>query len=622
MQQGGVSGMRSDGLVSRKRGRALRGGAAAALAAFAAVAIVGGPTPEAGAQGAPLTTTEVEEIVADCLFMASRVATRPDLTVAVVDPEGNSLGVFHAAGVPADAAERENRAATALSKAATGAYFSSDDQTFSTRTAAFIIQDHFPPGVRFFPGGPLYGVQFSSFATSDVNPIAFGAPGSTPAAALLGGATSADYPVPAAAEMRVRGDLGGLALYRGRKRVGGLGVDDGRHDGRLTIPNRVLSPDGCRDEYRISFSNLERARDLERIAVAGAGGFLAPGRIRATAITVDGITLPYAKPTRLPRSRAGALTPADGAFDPAFPLRDASTILSRFSDTVLAPPPGAGPDARDYVGQMPAAFPVQAGSDGILTAADVSRILWQGARRASITRGAIRRPIGLEMQCWISVVDTNGEVLGVFRYREDATLFSYDVSVQKARTAAFFSDDKVAWSCRAVGLFSQAFYPAGQQDEERAPLFQLQDGITVGLLTGGIPPAGFPLRNGITVFPGGVPLYKDGVLAGAVGVSGDGVDQDDIVADDAATGFKAPLAIRCDASTGPELRNSLRRTLNRLESLVPAGPAGVPATLGEVGLCFFHERLRVCRNALERTEFDVKPSWVKFPRHPGPVTIR
>ena len=36
-----------------------------------------------------------------------------------------------------------------------------------------------------------------------------------------------------------------------------------------------------------------------------------------------------------------------------------------------------------------------------------------------------------------------------------------------------------------------------------------------------------PIRNGITIFPGGVPLYKNGVLVGAIGVSGDGVDQDD-----------------------------------------------------------------------------------------------
>jgi uncharacterized protein GlcG (DUF336 family) len=31
------------------------------------------------------------------------------------------------------------------------------------------------------------------------------------------------------------------------------------------------------------------------------------------------------------------------------------------------------------------------------------------------------------------------------------------------------------------------------------------------------------------IFPGSVPLYKNGVLVGGIGVSGDGVDQDDLV---------------------------------------------------------------------------------------------
>jgi hypothetical protein len=37
-------------------------------------------------------------------------------------------------------------------------------------------------------------------------------------------------------------------------------------------------------------------------------------------------------------------------------------------------------------------------------------------------------------------------------------------------------------------------------------------------------------RNGIVTFLGGVALYKDGRLVGGIGVSGDGVDQDEAVA--------------------------------------------------------------------------------------------
>jgi hypothetical protein len=38
------------------------------------------------------------------------------------------------------------------------------------------------------------------------------------------------------------------------------------------------------------------------------------------------------------------------------------------------------------------------------------------------------------------------------------------------------------------------------------------------------------LGNGLQIFPGSVPIYRNGVLVGAIGVSGDGVDQDDMIA--------------------------------------------------------------------------------------------
>ena len=54
------------------------------------------------------------------------------------------------------------------------------------------------------------------------------------------------------------------------------------------------------------------------------------------------------------------------------------------------------------------------------------------------------------------------------------------------------------------------------------------------------------LPNGITIFPGGIPLYKDGRLAGAIGISGDGVDQDDLIAAAGTRGFEAPETMRSD----------------------------------------------------------------------------
>ena len=54
------------------------------------------------------------------------------------------------------------------------------------------------------------------------------------------------------------------------------------------------------------------------------------------------------------------------------------------------------------------------------------------------------------------------------------------------------------------------------------------------------------LANGLQIFPGSVPLYKGSQLVGAIGISGDGVDQDDIIAAMGSAGFEAPPQIRSD----------------------------------------------------------------------------
>ncbi len=73
------------------------------------------------------------------------------------------------------------------------------------------------------------------------------------------------------------------------------------------------------------------------------------------------------------------------------------------------------------------------------------------------------------------------------------------------------------------------------------------------------------LANGFQIFPGSVPIYRNDVLIGGVGISGDGVDQDDMVGflglNNAGvvlgTGVgNAPQAIRADnlAPAGAQLR--------------------------------------------------------------------
>ena len=54
------------------------------------------------------------------------------------------------------------------------------------------------------------------------------------------------------------------------------------------------------------------------------------------------------------------------------------------------------------------------------------------------------------------------------------------------------------------------------------------------------------VKNGLQIFAGGIPLYRGSTLIGAIGVSGDGIDQDDLIAAGGANLFSPPVAIRSD----------------------------------------------------------------------------
>src|SRR4029453_4708046 len=88
-------------------------------------------------------------------------------------------------------------------------------------------------------------------------------------------------------------------------------------------------------------------------------------------------------------------------------------------------------------------YPPIPGTDGKLTQADVTQILKSGLDIANRARAQIRRPLGSAAQVTVSVVDTNGVVLGLVR-TPDAPVFGTDVAVQKARSAAFFTNPNAA----------------------------------------------------------------------------------------------------------------------------------------------------------------------------------
>jgi uncharacterized protein GlcG (DUF336 family) len=257
-------------------------------------------------------------------------------------------------------------------------------------------------------------------------------------------------------------------------------------------------------------------------------------------------------------------------------------------------------------GQYSMRFPTIAGST--LTAAEVTQILGDGIATANRVRAAIRQPLGSNARVTVAVVDIDGKVLGIFR-QLDAPVFGFDVAVQKARTVNFMSrsdagakltaagfgsfvsraqadgiglDGSIAFSDRGFGFLHRPLFPDGINDTDAGPFstslgewspfnvgFQLALSIEA-ILTAPVcrtaartrrsmlppcPCTALPeLRNGVQTFAGGTPIYRNGVLIGGVGVSGDGIEQDDIIAAGGANNFAAPVAIRSDQFFVREVR--------------------------------------------------------------------
>ena len=494
-----------------------------------------------GVRGAQFFTEaqDVTNIVSQAVTRTKQLTTNHTF-IAVVDREGYVLGVWSVTGAGnSSLTDVLGPVPLAIAKAGTAVFLSSDQHAFSTRTAGFIVQQHYPPGVNNKPPGPLVGVNFSNLDFSDINRFK-SLTGYNPA--LTNGTNGGSVTTPLTGGLA--GVAGGLPLYKGGKLIGGVGIAfDGESPADITATS-VYAPSMAED-----------------IALAGQNGYAPSAAIFGSRITVDGIRFEYLK------SAGGAPGPwlvltagTNGNSLAAFPLTNSVSIT--YPPLTLG---GVTGEVRIPVQGDPAA-----GALGVprLTATEVSGILTAAVNRARTTRAGIRLPRGTPMQCFISVINNPGTpggtpvVLGSICTSPDATRFSWDVSVQKARTALFFSNTSRAFSSRTVGFMAQSLYPPGINNtapgiflglQERFSLFPLSvtNPLNGALVTtpanAGAPGTPNPnLPNGITIFPGGFPLYRNGVLIGAIGVSGDGIDQDDIVGATGAALFPPPEGIRAD----------------------------------------------------------------------------
>lgn len=178
----------------------------------------------------------------------------------------------------------------------------------------------------------------------------------------------------------------------------------------------------------------------------------------------------------------------------------------------------------------PASMSAQDVGGSGLSPSDLSTIIAQAVEAANSTPSPLRSlplvPRTTKMQ--IAIVGRDGKLLSFFTM-SDAWVGSEDIAIAKARTAAFFSSDENALTSRIIGVLSQAHNPDGSGGA--GPLWGIGNSNQIGIS------GSRETRNGIITFPGGVAIYKNGKLVGGIGVSGDGVDQDEAVALAGAAGF-------------------------------------------------------------------------------------
>ena len=483
---------------------------------------------------AQLTLADVQQVIAQAASRAQIIS--PNSVVAVTDREGYVLGVWSVNGATAITPALTDLMANAIARAGTAAFLSSDQHAFTTRTAGFIVQQNFPPGVKNRGPGPLVGVNFSNLPFSDVNRLKDPA-GFNPA--LTNGINGGPVPTPITGGLA--GVPGGVPLYKGGKLIGGIGVAGDGHSATDINPSIIANAD------------IDEA-----VALSGQIGFAPSETILGSHVTIDGIRVAYI---------ASEIQPG-----PAAPFGTIGANIATFPVTA-GPGPiiyptltlgGATGEVRIPIIADPSAVPLP-NSTPRLIAAEVTNIIAAAANRARSTRAGIRLPRGQRAQVFITVVNNPNSagsppvILGSFCTSPDATRFSWDVSAQKARTALFFSATNRAYSARTVGFLSQSMYPPGIEGTNPGLFFGLQERFSIItptplVATNPVNGAVFTtstsvnpnLPNGITIFPGGFPLYRNGVLIGAIGVSGDGIEQDDIISATGSSVFPSPEAIRAD----------------------------------------------------------------------------
>ncbi|MDB5397893.1 MAG: hypothetical protein JWM91_5399 [Rhodospirillales bacterium] len=548
---------------------------------------------EAKARGKPATIAIVDRLGAVLAVYAMngapatfQIESNPNGPNATQLIDGLS-GVANLGAVPLVPATLE-----AIAKAVTGAYLStSHGNAFTTRTASQIVQDHFNPGTMGAPSGPLFGVQFSSLPCSDLNvrysPTAdLSSTTRGPHRSPLGLAGD-----PGGFPLYKNGELvGGIGV----KAEGPYRVDeyiyDNDHstdeiealagtigfDTPAAIRADTINAGGITLRYSDAtpsdFVTTPASAPAYASLPVGTGSLLSVSGYYSSA---DGLRAgsPYGS------SASGIVQDFSGTVSTSVPpylLVDGASMV-RYPAVA-----GAGPSAM-----------TQAEALQVLKSAYASAIQTRAQIRnppgsvLAVTISVVDvygTPVGVATLPDAPVfgidVSLQKARTAVFMSSAngDAALKSTPANPAGGPSVGKFSDAAAAffgrpvfsggyaWGARAIGNISRDSYPDGIDTTPNGPLSLAKNlstpfsvGLQLDLILGNIKshlvsvvtgdptadtppfctalpappgsPTGKPvMANGEQIFPGGFPIYRNGVLIGGVGISGDGVDQDDMTA--------------------------------------------------------------------------------------------
>ncbi len=539
-----------------------------------------------------LTVSDIQRIISQ--GVAEATAQNQPSGFVVIDRVGNVLAVFVMNGTdltlrtpPAPNGQNSDlqnlnlpapaAVAGGISKALTSSYFSSMGAAFSSRTANDIVQETFPPSAatQGLESGPLFSVQFSQLPCSDVS------------ARFPNRAGTHRGP------LGVGADPGAFPLYKNGVVVGSVaaigdgvyGFDREYRDNDASKEERIAlaATVGFEPRPEIRADRISVDGTLLRYSDATPAEFLsspasAPSYASIVGTVGNLVSVPGyydAAGGILPGTAYGSeesgirpATPAEFSVPEAWVVSDGSGN-QRY-------PIRAGTDGPQALSQ-----------------AEVRALLEEAFLVQRAARAQLRYPLDNRAQNTIAIVDTNGEILGLVR-GPDALVDAIDAVPQKARTTAFFSSQfaapdllanptpgvanfvpavrtflgdpsaltgGTAFSLRAIGNLARPWFPDGELGRPPGPLsipFErfnifstglqsrlITDDILqhVGFILGAnadvpqtcsrnpqVRPGFNRINNGITLFAGGVPIYRGGQLIGAIASSGDGDDQSDMIA--------------------------------------------------------------------------------------------